>query len=124
MHKILIYATYGWLTFSGTMHIFVDVVLQYLRKTRLPSAETTLYWGLDISYGLGQIVFGLLALLVARYSFEILKQWPAISLSFLVAIAWLTFGFFFIEYREPKIMILIYIIFLIAATISAKFIHR
>jgi hypothetical protein len=124
MHKILIYAAYGWLTFGGTMHIFVDVVLQYLRKTRLPSAETTLYWGLNISYGLGQIVFGLLALLIARYSLEILKQWPAIALSFLAAVAWLAFGFFFIEYREPKIMISIYIILLIAATISAKLIHR
>ncbi|MFW2489714.1 hypothetical protein ACN077_14260 [Clostridium chromiireducens] len=121
MHKILIYATYGWLTFGGIMHILVDVVSQYLRKTRLPSAETTLYWGLNIAYGFGQIVFGLLALLVARYSFEVLKQWPAITISFLAAGAWLVFGFFFIEYGEPKIMILIFIILLIAATISANF---
>lgn len=124
MQKFLIYTAYGWLAFSGTMHIFVDVVLQYLRKTRLPSAETTLYWGLNIAYGLGQIVFGVLALLVARYAFEILKKWPAITLSFLTAGAWLAFGFFFIEYREPKNMILIFIILLIAATISSKYVHR
>ncbi|MDF2524412.1 MAG: hypothetical protein K0R31_2053 [Clostridiales bacterium] len=103
------------------MHIVVDVVLQYLRKARLPSAETTLYWGLNIAYGSGQIVFGLLALLVARNSFEVLKQWPAITLSFLAAAAWLAFGFFFIEYREPKIMILIFIILLAAATMSAYY---
>ncbi|MDF2596312.1 MAG: hypothetical protein K0R69_2653 [Clostridia bacterium] len=120
MHKILIYATYGWLILIGTMHIFVDVVLQYLHKTRLPSAETTLYWGLNISYGLGQTVFGLLALLVARHAFKILEHWPAITLSFLAAAAWLVFGFFFFEYREPKIMISIFIILLISATMSAK----
>lgn len=121
MQKILIYATYGWLTFGGTMHILVDVVLQYLRKARVPSAETTLYWGLNIAYGLGQIAFGLLALLVARYSLEVLKQWPAITLSFFAAGAWLAFGFFFIEYREPKIMILIFIILLIAVAMSVVF---
>jgi hypothetical protein len=121
MNKVLFYAAYGWLAFVGIMHIVVDVVLQYLRKARLPSAETTLYWGLNIAYGSGQIVFGLLALLVARNSFEVLKQWPAITLSFLAAAAWLAFGFFFIEYREPKIMILIFIILLAAATMSAYY---
>lgn len=121
MHKILIYAAYGWLTFIGIMHILVDVVLQYLHKTRLPSTETTLYWGLNTSYGLGQIVFGLFALLVARYAFEVLDQWPAITLSFLAAVAWLAFGFLFIEYSQPKIMISIFIILLIAATMSANF---
>ena len=121
MHKILIYATYGWLTFGGIMHILVDVVLQYLRKTRLPSAETTLYYGQNIAYGLGQIIFGLLALMVARYSFELLKQWPAITLSVLAGVAWLAFGFFFIEYREPKIMISIFIILLSVATISSRY---
>ena len=120
MHKILIYATYGWLIFGGIMHIFVDVVLQYLRKVRLPSAETTLYWGINTAYGLGQIVFGLLALLVARHAFKIMEQWPAITLSFLAGVAWLVFGFFFIEYREPKIIISIFIILLIAATISGN----
>lgn len=120
MHKILIYATYGWLILIGIMHIFVDVVLQYLRKTRLPSAETTLYWGLNIAYGMGQIVFGLLALLVARRAFKILEQWPAITLSFLAAAAWLAFGFFFFEYSEPKIMISIFIILLFLVTMSAK----
>lgn len=124
MQKILIYAAYGWLTFSGIMHIVVDVILQYLRKARLPGAETTLYWGLNIAYGLGQIIFGLFALLVARYAFKVLEQWPAIIVSFLAAGAWLAFSFFFIEYREPKNMILIFIILLIAATMSPKSVHR
>ncbi|ODA40027.1 hypothetical protein [Desulfosporosinus sp. BG] len=124
MHKILIYAAYGWLTFGGIMHLFVDVVLQYLRKVRLPGAETTLYWGLNTAYGLGQIIFGLFALFVARYAFEVLEQWPAITLSFLAAVAWLVFGLFFIEYREPKIIISIFIILLIAATMSGNSAYR
>ncbi|WP_378954282.1 hypothetical protein [Pelosinus sp. sgz500959] len=118
MHKILIYAAYSWLAFIGTMHIIVDVVSQYLRGTRLPSPETTLYWGLNIAYGLGQIVFGLLALLVARHAFEVLDRWPAIALSFAAAVTWLVFGFTFIEYSEPKIVILIFIALLIAAVMT------
>lgn len=124
MNKILIYAAYGWLTFSGTMHILIDVVSQYFRNTRVPSAETTLYWGLNIAYGLGQIIFGVFALLVAKYAFGILKKMPAITLSFLVAGAWLVFGHFFIEYRQPQNMVFIFIALLTAATISAKYVNR
>lgn len=118
MHKILVYAAYGWMVFSGTMHIIIDVVSQYLRGTRLPGSETTLYWGLNIAYGLGQIAFGLFALLVARQAFEVLDRWPAIALSFAAAVAWLVFGVAFIEYSEPKIVILLFIALLIAAVMT------
>lgn len=118
MHKILVYAAYGWMVLSGVMHISIDVVSQYLRGTRLPGPETTLYWGLNIAYGLGQIAFGLFALLVARQAFEVLDRWPAIALSFAVAVAWLVFGCFFIEYSEPKIVILLFIALLIAAVMT------
>ncbi|WP_182629367.1 hypothetical protein [Clostridium chromiireducens] len=124
MNKILIYAAYGWLTFSGTMHILIDVVSQYFRNTRVPSAETTLYWGLNIAYGMGQIIFGVFALLVARYAFGILKKLPTIALSYLAAGAWLVFGHFFIEYRQPQNMVFIFIALHTTATISAKYVHR
>ncbi|MDQ0203223.1 hypothetical protein [Pectinatus haikarae] len=118
MHKMFIYATYGWMVFCGAMHIIIDVVSQYLRGTRLSEPETALYWGLNIAYGLGQIVFGMFALLVARQAFEVLNQRSAIALSFTAAAAWLVFGFFFIEYSEPKIVIAIFIALLIAAVLT------
>ena len=43
MHKYLVYAAYGWLTFTGVMHFVVDVVSQHLRGKHVPSTETTLY---------------------------------------------------------------------------------
>lgn len=118
MHKILVYAAYGWMALSGVMHISIDVVSQYLRGTRPPGPETTLYWGLNIAYGLGQIAFGLFALLVARQAFAVLERWPAIILSFAAAAAWLAFGFAFSEYSEPKIVILLFIALLTAAVVT------
>lgn len=31
MHKILIYAAFGWLAFTGMMHFIVDVLLHWPR---------------------------------------------------------------------------------------------
>lgn len=118
MHKILTYITYGWLVFIGVMHIYVDVVLQYLQNNRLPSTETTLYWGLNIAYGMGQIVLGLLGLLIARYALEVMKRKSVITLIFFAGVTWLVIGFFFIEYSIPKIIISIFIVLHIATTMS------
>lgn len=43
----LVYSAFGWLTFAGTMHFLSDVLLQYLRRKRVPGPETTLYYGLN-----------------------------------------------------------------------------
>ena len=66
MHKSLAYAAYGWLTFGGTMHFAVDVLAQYARGKRAPGPETTLFYGMNTAYALGQVAFGALGLLVAR----------------------------------------------------------
>jgi hypothetical protein len=42
MHRILMYAVFRWLVFSGTMHFAIDVVFQYIRGKRVPGPETTL----------------------------------------------------------------------------------
>ena len=105
MHRILAYVAFGWLTLAGTLHFAIDVVSQYLRGKRIPSAETTLYYGLNTSYALGQVLFGIFGLLVARRALDLLGQWPALLLCALATAAWLAIGFEFIEYREPKIIV-------------------
>jgi hypothetical protein len=56
MHKYLVYTAYGWLTLSGTLHFVIDVLSQYLRGTRAPGPETTLFFGLNTAYAMGQMV--------------------------------------------------------------------
>lgn len=104
-HKIFTYIAFGWLTMAGTMHFVIDVVSQYLRGQRIPGPETTLYYGLNTAYSLGQVLFGILGLLIARQAIGILGQWPALLLCCLATAAWLAIGFFFIEYREPRFMV-------------------
>ena len=77
MHRVLAYIAFTWLTLAGTLHFAVDVVAQYARGKRVPGAETTLYYGLNTAYALGQVLFGLLGLLVARRAIGLLREWPA-----------------------------------------------
>jgi hypothetical protein len=118
MHKYLVYAAYGLLTLGGAMHFFIDVVSQYLRGKRPPGSETTLYFGLNTAYALSQVLFGLMALFIARTAFPLLDQWPAIAISLSAAVCWLIFTFLFIEYREPKIGAGIFTALMIAAAVT------
>src|SRR5712691_11963586 len=108
MHKILVFTAFGWLTFGGTLHFAIDVVSQYLRGKRVPGPETTLYFGLNTAFALGQILFGLLGLLVGRQALEVLGQWPAVVLCLAATIGWLAFSFIFLEYWEPKFVIAVF----------------
>jgi hypothetical protein len=118
MHKALTYAAFGWLAFSGTMHFLIDVLSQYLRANRASGPETTLYYGLNTSYALGQVLFGLLCLWLAWRAPAVLSEWPVIALSFAAAAAWLGITFAFMEYREPKVIAGIFAVLLIAATVT------
>ena len=115
MLRYLVYAPYGWLLITGTLHFFIDVVSQHLRGKRVPGLETTLYYGLNSAYALGQVVFALCALLMVRSGAEILWQWPGLLLTFAAAAAWFAICHYFIEYREPKIMLAIFTVLLVAA---------
>lgn len=87
MHKYLIYAAYGWLALSGTLHFVVDVVSQHLRGKRTASLETTLYYGLNSAFSLGQVAFGLLGLFLAWRHMGILNQTPVLALSLIAGMA-------------------------------------
>jgi hypothetical protein len=119
MHKSLMYAAYGWLAFSGTAHFVVDVVSQYLRGKRPPGLESTLYYGLNSAYALGQVLFGLLGLWIAWRSMALLEQGPAVVLSLAAAIGWFIISFLFMEYREPKFAIAAFGVLVIAAAATA-----
>lgn len=115
MHKYLVYAAYGWLTLSGTLHFLVDVVSQHLRGKRVAGLETTLYYGLNSAFSLGQVAFGSLGLFLAWRAMHILDQTPVMVLSFAVGVGWLALTFLFMGYWEPKLNAGIFCVLIIAA---------
>lgn len=118
IHKTLMYVAFGWLTLSGAAHYAIDVVSQYLRGKRAPGVEATLYYGLHTAYALALVLFGILGLLVARRAPQLLGQWPALLFCGVATAAWLAFGFAFIEYREPKIMLAIFAALFLAMALT------
>ena len=104
MHRVLASMAFTWLTLAGTLHFAVDVVAQYARGRRLPGSETTLYYGLNTAYALGQLLFGLLGLLVARRAIGLLREWPARLVCGAAALGWFAVALTFIEYPQPRFM--------------------
>lgn len=120
MHKYIVYFAYGYLTFTGTMHFLVDVASQYVRGVRAPGPEATLYYGLNISFALGQVVLGTTALWLARRDLALLRQAPMVIISLLAAAAWLAITFFFIEYWPPRINAVVFLVATLAAAILSR----
>lgn len=119
MNKILVYAPYAFLTLSGTLHFVIDVVSQRLRGVRAPSPETTLYYGLNSGFALGQVVLGVIGLWLATRSPELLRAWPMLLITALAGAAWLAMTFLFMEYREPKIAVSIFlVVFVVSAMLT------
>ncbi|HEY0687298.1 MAG TPA: hypothetical protein VGD45_33515 [Steroidobacter sp.] len=118
MHKYIVYAAYGWLALTGILHFVVDVVSQHLRGKRAPGLETTLYYGLNSAFALGQVAFGLLGLLLAWRAMNLLSETPALILSIAAAFGWLAITFLFMEYWEPKLNVGIFCVLIIAALVT------
>jgi hypothetical protein len=118
VHRILTLVAFGWLTIGGTLHFAIDVVSQYLRRVRPPGPETTLYFGLNTAYALGQILFGILAFLVTRQGMDVLGRWPGVTLCLAATLCWLAFGFLFLQYWEPRVMIAVFGVLVIAAAVT------
>lgn len=115
MHKGLVYAAFGWLVFSGTLHFIIDVVSQYLRGKRAPGPETTLYYGLNTAFALGQVLFGLMGLWIAWRAMDLLSERPMMILSLAAAMGWLAITFVFMEYWEPKLNVAVFGALIVAA---------
>ena len=115
MHRIFLYAAYGSLTLGGTMHYIIDVVSHHLRGKRVPGPETTLYYGINTAYALGQVLFGIVGLLLISKAPTLLTQWPMVSLSLAAAAGWMAICLFFFEYKEPRIGVVIFAALILAA---------
>lgn len=120
MHKHVAYFAYGWLIATGVMHFVIDVVLQYLRRVRVPSAETTLYYGLNSSFSLGQVALGAFGLWLAWRTPELLREPPAVVISVLAAIGWFITAQFFMAYWQPKITVAVFGILVVAAAVIGR----
>lgn len=116
MHTKFLYAAYIWLLLSGLLQFGIDVVSQYVRGRRVPGPETTLYYGLNTAYALGQVLVALLALLILQSGSTLLERWPGMILGFGAAAAWLAICFLFIEYPQPRIIMAIFVALLACAT--------
>ncbi len=117
MQNYIIYSAFGWLTLSGILHFAIDVVSQYLRGTRANSLETTLYYGLNSAFSLGQVAFGMLGLYIAWRAMYLLKAAPVLVLCAFAGLGWLALTFLFMEYSEPKLAVSIFCMLILAALI-------
>ena len=119
LHKILVYAAFGFLLFGGVMHFAVDVLSQHFRRKRVPGAETTLYYGLHTAFAFGQIGFALMSLLAFHQGARFVGAWPGLALGLAAASGWLSISILFIAYREPRHIMAVFIALLIGALATA-----
>ena len=115
LHRVLVYAAFGFLLFGGVMHFSIDVLSQYFRRKRLPGAETTLYYGLHSAFAFGQILLALMSLLAFHQGVAIVGAWPGLTLAMAAAAGWLSISILFIAYREPRHIMAVFLALLIAA---------
>ncbi len=121
MNTLLVAGPYGFLVLSGTLHFVVDVVSQRLRGVRLPGPETTLYYGLNSGFSLGQVALGAVGLWLASRSPELLREAPMLLITALAGVGWLAMTFLFMEYREPKIAVSIFLaLFVVSAVLGRR----
>ena len=118
LHAGLLYGAYGWLLLSGFLQFGIDVVSQVLRGKRVPGPETTLYYGLNTAYALGQVLFAVLALFAIKQGLTSLGRWPGVSLGLIAAAAWLALCFRFLEYSQPRATVLVFAALLLGAAFT------
>lgn len=117
MQNYIAHAAYGWLAFSGVLHFIVDVVSQHLRGRHAPGPETTLYYGLHSAFALGQVVFGLLGLFLARRAHPLLTEPAVLLVSGAAALGWLAITFLFMPYWEPRFNAGVFCVLIVATMV-------
>jgi hypothetical protein len=119
LHGWLLYAAYGWLLLSGLLHFGIDVVSQYVRGVRTPGPATTLYYGLNSSYAVSQILFAGLALFAIQHGVTAMGQWPGMALGLLAAGAWFVLALLFFEYTQPRMTVALFAALLFGVALTA-----
>lgn len=118
MHKLLLYAGYGFLLLTGVLHFFVDVVAHHFRHQQGTDPETTMYYGLHSAYSLGQIVLGLLAILIIHSGSNLMNRPLGQALGLFAGAGWLAISLKFIAYAPPKFNIVVVLMLLVAAAFT------
>ena len=103
MTRYLVHAAYGWLLVTGVLHFSIDVVSHLLRHKHPPGTETTLYYGLNSAFALGQVTLGGVGLLLALQAVPVVSQWPMKVLALGAGLGWLAIAWVFMAYTEPKV---------------------
>ena len=119
LHSLLVYTAYGWLLVSALLQLGIDVVSQYVRGKRPPGPQTTLYYGLNSTYAVSQVLFAALALLAVHQGMSSMDRWPGISLGFVAACAWFVLLWLFFEYSQPRMALLLFAALLAGAALTA-----
>jgi hypothetical protein len=119
LHSLLLYGAYGWLLLSALLHFGFDVASQYVRGKRPPGPATTLYFGLNSTYAVSQVLFAALALLAIRQGMTMMGQWPGITLGLIASCAWFILCWLFLEYSQPRMVVLLFAVLLVGAALTA-----
>jgi len=119
LHSLLLYGAYGWLLLSAVLHFGIDVVSQYVRGKRPPGPATTLYFGLNSTYAVSQVLFAALALLAIHQGGTLMNRWRGITLGFVAACAWFVLSCLFFEYSQPRMATLLFAALLVGAALTA-----
>jgi hypothetical protein len=115
LHVFLVRAVFGWMALSGALHFIADVASQYIRRTRVPGPETTLYYGLHTAYAWGHIAFGALGLYIVTRASPVVDERRLLLLSGIVALGWLAIAMGFIEFWQPKANAVVLCVMILAA---------
>ncbi len=114
----LAYSAFAWLTLGGLVHFIVDVAAQALRGAREPGYATTQYWGLHTAFALGQVVFGLVGILIARHAAGLLHTGPFLLVAALATAGWFAVILLFSEYKQPLFWVIGFPLLLVAMALS------
>lgn len=118
-HRLALYGAYSWLLLSGILHLAIDVVSQYLRQKRAPGSATTLYYGLNSSYAVSQMLFAGLALFAIRQGVTAMGQRSGLLLGFVAACAWFVLSLLFLEYPQPRVTVAVFAALLVGVALSS-----
>ena len=117
MTRYLVHATYGWLLITGSLHFCIDVVSHLLRHKHPPGPESTLYYGLNSAFALGQVVLGAVGLLLALQAVPVVSQWPMKTIALLAGLGWFAITWLFMDYTEPKVNVGVFCLLAAAALV-------